>query len=510
MLRRIFPFFLLLQSVHIFAQPQPPKREFRGAWIATVKNIDWPSEALMPGDLQQEELTDLLDTLEAHHLNAVIFQVRPSGEVFYPSANEPWSQWVSGKQGKAPDPYYDPLEFAIAESHRRGMEFHAWFNPFRADLDWDSSKVLAPTHLSNKHPDWCVQYGKNLYLDPGWPEARTYIVEQVLEVVRRYPIDAIHFDDYFYPYQLPGKDFPDSSSFAQWGSPMADRGDWRRDNINQFIKVLRDSLLALAPSVQFGVSPFGVWRNQRDDPRGSATLAGQTSYDALYADVRLWLEKGWIDYVIPQAYFSIGYRAADFSELLRWWSENSFGKRVYLGHSPYKIGNNSDPNWDDPSQVNRQVALVHQNGQVQGSSWFSSRWFELNPLGFSDSLVKVHYPTPVLLPELPYLSEGKPSKPQRLSSRATRGGILLNWDEPSGEVYPLQYAVYRRKGKISPNSESKYLIKILSSNEKGWLDSKVKFFKKYTYQISALGPGYVESSPSAPRPQRYWVWAGKK
>lgn len=486
------------------ASAQSPKRELRGAWIATVKNIDWPSRGGLTVEVQQEELLTLLDTLENYGINAIFLQIRPSGEVFYPSRTEPWSQWLTGEQGRAPQPYYDPLAFAIEAAHARNMEFHAWINPFRADLDWTPDKVLATNHVGRLHPGWCVAYGRNLYLDPGWPEVRRYVIDQVLDVARRYEVDAIHFDDYFYPYQIAGQEFPDSLSFGTWGSPMAERGDWRRDNINQFIHGLRDSLLALDPSIQFGISPFGVWRNEADDPRGSPTRAGQTSYDALYADVRLWLERGWIDYIVPQLYFSIGYAPAAFDRLLDWWTENTYGRRLYIGHSPYKVGQNSDRNWDQPEQLPLQVRLTRQHPEVLGSAWFSARWFALNPLGFADSLRQNYYRQPALIPPLDYLGQTAPPRPVDLGSRSQAQGVEVQWklNRTGSTAY---YAIYRKKGTKAPSLEAKYLYALVSAEEVGlFIDEQTRFLRRYSYRITALNRAHLESEGSLPVVQRRW------
>ncbi len=500
---------LAFLSQMVLGQNSPSGRELRGAWIATVKNIDWPSRGGLSSDLQQQELLTLLDTLESVGINAIFLQIRPSGEVFYDSPFEPWSQWLTGEPGKQPQPYYDPLEFAISAAHQRGMEFHAWINPFRAELDWYPGKRLPYNHIGTRHPEWCVAYGKNLYLDPGLPEVRDYVIQIVLDIAKRYEIDAIHFDDYFYPYQIAGVDFPDSSSFELWGSPMADRGDWRRDNINQFIGTLRDSLLMVAPELQLGISPFGVWRNERDDPQGSPSRAGQTSYDALYADVRLWLRLGWIDYVVPQLYFSIGYPPADFQKLLAWWGENSYGKRLYIGHSPYKIANNSDTNWDTPAQIPMQVQLVRNNPNTLGSVWFSARWFDVNPMGFADSLRQHYYQYKALIPPLEYSEISAPARPLDLETRSNKMGVEITW-KPNEDDRTRYYAIYRRRGKELPSIESADLYRVVSSDQTVFVDEQTLFLRRYSYRITALGANHKESQASLPQVQRRWSGFGNK
>lgn len=484
---------------------QPPKREFRGAWIATVNHIDWPSRPGLSSAEQQAELSALLDTLRAHGLNAVIFQVRSVGDALYPSSVVPWSRVLTGVPGQPPQPYYDPLAFAIEQAHARSMEFHAWFNPFRADQNWDSTKVLAPQHIAYRHPDWCRVYGKGLYLDPALPEVRHYVVERVLEVVRQYPIDAVHFDDYFYPYRIAGEAFPDSLSFLQYGSPMADIGDWRRDNVTRFIRELRDSLLRVAPQVQLGISPFGVWRNDRDDPRGSPTRAGQTSYDALYADVRYWLEAGLIDYVAPQLYFSIGYAPAAFDRLLDWWRANSFGRRLYIGHALYKINDNPDANWRDPDQIPAQLRLARRYPEVKGSVWYSAKWFRQNPLGFADSLARHYYRYPALIPPLDYLDDQSPLAPNAGDADSDKPGIRLQWrlaNHPDARYV----AVYRQRGKTAPPLDPQHLLTVLPADSTQYLDTATRFLRKYSYRITVLDAAYNESERGLTLQQRRWSW----
>lgn len=497
-----------LPWLSLLGQSSPPKREFRGAWIATVNNIDWPSQPGLASEEQQDELLTLLDRLRDHGINAVILQVRAAGDAIYPSEHVPWSKSLSGRQGVSPTPAYDPLAFAIEAAHARGMEFHAWFNPFRADQNWDSSKVLATKHVATQHPNWCLAYGKGLYLDPALPQVRTHVIRRVLEVVRRYPVDAVHFDDYFYPYQVAGQAFPDSASFVRYGSPLADRGDWRRDNINRFIAELRDSLLRVAPRVQLGISPFGVWRNDRDDPRGSPTRAGQTSYDALYADVRYWLKTGQIDYVAPQLYFSIGYEPAAFDRLLEWWRDNSFGRRLYLGHSLYKVNNNADLNWQNPGQIPNQVRLIRRYPEVLGSVWYSANWFAQNPLGVADSLRENYYRYPALIPPLNYLDDRPPLPPAAPDSRSDRPGIALQWLLPN-HPDAAYVAIYRQKGNTSPPLSSEQLIALVPAQAGQYLDRDTKFLRKYSYRLTTIDTAYNESEQAATTQQRRWSgWLG--
>ncbi|RMG54045.1 MAG: hypothetical protein D6722_29590 [Bacteroidetes bacterium] len=505
MLKRLLLAFCLVCAFAILSGQDAPKREFRAAWIATVKNIDWPPRAGMPGNLQQAALIEQLDQLQAHGINAVIFQVRPACDAFYDSPYEPWSEWLTGTQGQAPVPLYDPLSFIIEECHRRGMELHAWFNPYRAATDWDSTRQLADKHPYHQYPEWFVSYGRNLYFDPGHPAARTYVSRVIMDVVRRYDIDAVHFDDYFYPYRIDTLAFPDEISFSRFGAGYRSRDDWRRANVDAFVQGLRDSLLAVKPYVKFGISPFGVWRNQDKDPEGSATRAGQTSYDDLYADVRKWLREGWIDYVAPQAYFSRGYPPADFNVIVDWWRKNSYGRHVYIGHALYKIDNNHDSNWKNPDELPAQIRQVRRLPNLQGSIFFSAKWFDANPLGFADSLAQHYYAYPALVPVMPWIDDEPPLSPVELELDAVRDGIELRWANPGAAAQRGTYfVIYRAEGKVPPSLEAGNMLAVYRDQPLRFLDTETRFLRRYTYRLTALDRHHNESQPSEFRSKRRW------
>ncbi|MCK4992803.1 MAG: family 10 glycosylhydrolase, partial [Bacteroidales bacterium] len=299
-------FLLILGFCGIFVQAlsaQSPKREFRGVWVATVANIDWPSEPGLSTYEQQHEILDIVDMHKKNGINAIILQVRPTADALYSSELEPWSGFLTGEQGKAPDPFYDPLEFWIREAHKRGMELHAWFNPYRINVD--TADFLSGSHIIHKHPEWLFSYGGRFYFSPANPGVWNFVREVVVDVVRRYDVDAIHFDDYFYPYRIENQEFPDSLDFARYGGKFyPDRlEEWRRHNVDTIIAMLGAAIKEEKPWVKFGISPFGVWRNRSEDERGSETTAGTSNYDGLYADVLLWQQKGWIDYLMPQLYW---------------------------------------------------------------------------------------------------------------------------------------------------------------------------------------------------------------
>jgi len=370
----------ILFSLMVTAQSKP---EFRGVWIATVDNIDWPPRNNYNSDSQKIAFTRLLDMHQRNGLNAIVAQVRPCTDAFYPSPYEPWSEWLTGKQGQPPLPYYDPLEFMITETHKRGMEFHAWMNPYRAEFNVRRN-ALSPTHIARLKPEWFLTYGEQRYFDPGNPEVQQYVTNVVKDVVSRYPVDAIHFDDYFYPYKIPGKEFPDYASYNKYGKGLK-KDDWRRSNTDSIIRMLSVAIKAENPNCEFGISPFGVWRNEDKDPvNGSKTMGAQSNYDDLYADILLWLKNGWIDYVAPQLYWEFSHRVAPFQTLLDWWSTHTYGKKCYIGLAIYRAGSNAA--WKDKTQLLRQIEALRNTPNIQGMVFFSSKTFEKNPYGWSDSL----------------------------------------------------------------------------------------------------------------------------
>ncbi|KKB73155.1 hypothetical protein BGLY_2318 [Bacillus glycinifermentans] len=382
-------------------------KEFRAVWIATVTNIDWPSRKGLAAEQQKEEYLKLLNDVTEMGMNAVVVQIKPTADAFYPSAYGPWSEYLTGVQGK--DPGYDPLAFLLEEAHRKNLEFHAWFNPYRITMNHTDLNRLAADHPARKHPEWVVRYGSQLFYNPGIPEAQDFIVEGIEEVVKNYEIDAVHMDDYFYPYKIAGEEFPDSETYEKYGKDrFTDIEDWRRDNVNQLVKQINAAIKKEKPAVKFGISPFGVWRNKAKDPSGSDTTAGMTNYDDLYADTREWIQKGYIDYIAPQIYWSIGFAPASYDILVAWWKNEVANRPVhlYIGQAAYKINNNSDPAWSDPEEYPRQIAL-NRASNVLGSIHFSLKDLNRNPLGVKDRLTGDLYHAPALIPGMPWLETSK-------------------------------------------------------------------------------------------------------
>ena len=391
---------LITLSVLVCSTASAQQKEFRGAWIATVDNIDWPSKGNYNANEQKAEFIRIVDMHKRNGLNALVVQVRPATDAFYPSPYEPWSEWLTGKQGRPPAPYYDPLQFMIEETHKRGMEFHAWFNPYRAVFNIAKSSI-APSHVTRLHPEWFLTYGDKRYFDPGHPGAQQFVTRIVKDVVERYDVDAIHFDDYFYPYRIAGKEFPDQKSFQKYGKGLS-KDDWRRSNVDSIIVSLSRIIKLTNPKCKFGISPFGVWRNaSQDSINGSPTSAGQTNYDDLYADILLWLRNGWIDYVAPQLYWEFEHKAAPYQPLLEWWNDHSYGRHCYIGLGIYRAGSNAA--WKDKTQLPRQIEALRNMPNIHGMIFFSSKTFESNPNGWSELLRTKYFKEPAAIPEMDWM-----------------------------------------------------------------------------------------------------------
>lgn len=471
-----------------------PKREFRAAWIATVSNIDWPSKPGLPAVQQQLEFTRRLDQLKAMGCNAAIVQIRPAADAFYPSEYEPWSRFLTGKQGQPPFPQYDPLRFMIEEAHKRNMEFHAWFNPFRALTD--SKKNPNPAgHITRTHPDWVISYGGKSYINPGVPEAREYVIKVICDVVRRYDIDAVHLDDYFYPYRIAGLEFGDQQSFQRYGQSFADKNDWRRNNVSLFVSVLNTNIKKLKPWMKLGISPFGVWRNAGTDPRGSRTRGGQTCYDDLYADVLEWLDKGWIDYVLPQLYWEHYHRAAPFEVLLPWWQQNSHNRHVYYGLGVYRMTGAAKVPWLGPGELLWQIRDIRRLNAPGGFVFYSMSSFDKIGPALRDSLSMAYNRNIAFPPPMKWL-DSIPPPPPSVKAVPSAQGTLLRWTPAAGpKEEPWRYAVYRFIDNEPVNLERSDRIIALSSGTE-FIDAAANRYLQCTYVVTALDRLWNESRPS--------------
>ena len=408
--------------------------EFRGVWVATVENIDWPSKKGLSNQEQKQEFIALLDLHQKNGMNAIIMQVRPSGDAFYPSTLEPWSEYLMGKQGLPPSPFYDPLEFMIQETHKRGMEFHAWINPYRAVFNTKKSSI-APSHITRLHPEWFLTYGDKKYFNPGLAQVWQHTNRIVRDLVTRYDIDAIHMDDYFYPYRIAGKEFPDEKTYQQNKRGLS-KEDWRRSNCDTIVKQLYATIHQIKPAVQFGISPFGIWRNKSKDPRGSETKGGQTNYDDLYADILLWLERGWVDYIAPQIYWEHGHPLANYDTIIDWWDTHSYGKNLYIGHGMYKAGTNTS--WRNKEEIPYQIKREREEENTRGSIYFSSSSFKNNPNNWNDSLQQNYYQKPALLPTIPWLVQYEVATPSVIKQSENTYQINQNQGKKVKQLAILQ------------------------------------------------------------------------
>lgn len=396
-------------SVGSAADTPTMEREFRGAWVATVSNIDWPSKPGLPADKQKAELAAILDKCVQLKLNAVVFQVRPMADALYESKLEPWSEVLTGTAGK--NPGYDPLAFAIAESHKRGLELHVWFNPYRARHPSAKSEV-SKDHIITRRPDLAKPYGKHYWMNPTHKDVQDHSLAVITDVVKRYDIDGIHIDDYFYPYKELDADkkpipFPDDDTWAayQKAGGKLTRDDWRRDAVNVFVKRMYDEAKKLKPWVKVGISPFGIWR-----PGHPEGIAGLDQYAELYADAKLWLNEGWVDYFTPQLYWPIAQEKQSFPKLLDWWAaENTKKRHLWPGLYTSRV-TGAEKGWL-PKEVADQIALTRKRKDANGVVHFSMKALLNNTGGVADEVAKV-YAEPALVPETPWLAEGKaPAKP---------------------------------------------------------------------------------------------------
>ena len=487
-------FLLMGLAVSLHAK-EYPKREMRAVWIATVENIDWPSTNKLTTDEQKAEMVALLDSVKAYNMNTIVFQIRPDADALYSSQLEPWSEWLTGKQGQAPDPWYDPLQFTISECRKRGLDIHVWLNPYRAIQNTEKTKPAA-NHVVNTHPDWMLTYGNKRYFDPGIPAVRNHVANVVSDIVRRYDIDAIHFDDYFYPYKIAGQEFPDDKSFKKYRGDFGsqEKENWRRFNVDLIIKQLHDSIKLIKPTVEFGISPFGVWRNKKNDPEGSETRAGVTNYDDLYADILKWQREKWIDYVTPQLYWYIGKEVADYAILAKWWAEHNYGCNIYIGQAPYLIDPASkDKAWQSSDEITKQLTLNRSFPEIKGSMYFSAKFMNRNPLSVKEKMIKEHYRYPSLTPVNPHVEPVVPEKPADAKIKKDGKNIVLSWQKQENNSL---FVVYQFKKLQKTKTELPEKIISITSYQKLLLPAAPGYRPgRYRYVVTSLSPSHTESEP---------------
>lgn len=439
------------------------RREFRGAWVASVANIDWPSRPGLPVPQQQRELIALLDRAAEIGLNAIVLQVRPAADALYASPYEPWSEYLTGQMGRAPEPLYDPLEFAVAEAHRRGLELHAWFNPYRA-LHPSARSAVSADHISRTRPDLVRRYGTHLWMDPGEPDVQAHSIRVILDVVRRYDIDGVHIDDYFYPYRerdSRGRQiaFPDDPS---WGRYLAaggtlNRDDWRRGNVDQFVQHLYREIKEVKPWVRFGISPFGIWR-----PGNPPQIQGFDAYEQIYADARKWLVNGWLDYFTPQLYWPIAQTPQSYPVLLRWWTEqNPLGRHIWPGNYTSRAA--GDGRWPD-TEIVGQILVTRGQPGATGNIHFSMKAL-MEDSALAAALDSAVYRQPALPPAAPWLGGEPPERPELALERGPGSAGAVLRIRPGGTVEPTWWVVRIRSAegwatRILPGSQHQYRVPV--------------------------------------------------
>ncbi|EGJ72532.1 protein of unknown function DUF187 [Bacteroides coprosuis DSM 18011] len=487
------PFFILIIflifgfSGDLLAQKYP-KREFRAGWIQIING---QFQGLSTAQAQQR-LLNQLDALKKANMNAVIFQIRAEGDALYESNLEPWSRFLTGQQGKAPNPYWDPLAFMVEECHKRGMELHAWINPYRAMMN--INKELAYSHPYIKYPERFIQYGNQLFFDPALQENRNYICSIVSDIVNRYDVDAIHMDDYFYPYPKDGMEFNDDPSFRRLGSAYTNKGDWRRDNVNLLIKQIHETVREIKPWVKFGVSPFGIYRNERSNPFGSRTN-GLQNYDDLYADVLLWVNKGWVDYNIPQIYWHVGHPVADYQVLVDWWAKNSSNRPLFIGQSVPNTIQHADPNNPNMNQLPLKMRIQRSYQSVGGSCQWPATSVVANEGRYLDALVSEYNKYPSLVPVFDFMDDKAPKSVRKVKSLWTIDGYMLFWTAPKAKTLmdeAIRYVIYRFERGQKIDLEDPSHIVAITPNEfykLPYVDGQ----KKYTYVVTALDRLHNES-----------------
>ncbi|MBQ5949511.1 family 10 glycosylhydrolase [Massilia sp. ST3] len=489
----------LSHAAHASPQDASPKRELRGVWISTHLSLDWPNRLQTP-EQQRAALASILDHNKATGMNAAFLQVRSQADAMYPSDLEPWSYYLTNQQGSAPAPAWDPLEYAIAETRKRGMEFHAWINPYRAVAtvaNEGNNAQYASTHVSRTHPEWLLQVGTVKILNPGLPEVRDHVVKVIMDIVNRYDIDGLHFDDYFYPngvipddaaYHADPRGFPDTA---------AGRADWRRDNVNLLIARVNAGIQAAKPWVKFGVSPSGIYRSSSDPAIGSPTAAGALQhYTHLFADTRKWIEQGWVDYLAPQVYWYMGQAGSDYSLLVPWWNNNAFGRHMYIGLADYKM---NTAGWTSPDQINSQIALNRAQANVSGQIHFRHAFLQANALGYRTSLMNGLYQRPALPPVMAWKGLGAPGAPTALAAAVGQDqAVQLAWNAPGDSADEFEktrrFAIYRSEQRDMDLDAPGNLLAATDAATPAFTDKSVEAGKYYYYTVTALNRLSVESA----------------
>lgn len=478
-----------------FADVKSPKREFRGAWLSTA----WQSryKTMTPNQMKQY-FSESLDKLQAMGINAVIFQVRPQADAFYKSKYEPWSAHLSGQQGVAPANGFDPLACLIEECHKRNIELHAWLNPYRVTTS--NNDKLASNHVYYTNPDKFVTYGGKIYFNPGEEFSRNFVCKVVEDILLHYDVDAIHMDDYFYPYPIAGEAFPDRDTFLrtykQRGFNINQQDDWRRDNVSLLVKEIKDVIMNTKPWVRFGISPFGIYRNKRSTPDASGSNTnGLQNYDDLYADIKLWVEKGWIDYNMPQLYWEIGHKSADYLTLLDWWAKNNFDQPLYIGEDVERTMKSIPPY--DTNQLNEKIYKARAYPQVSGFSMWPAYSLLDNYNNVANELSNQYFEYPSLIPAYTHMYDKHPKKVRNLKTEYTPSAHLLKWTSnhrPDDPITAQYYVVYRfEKGEHVDIDNAEKIVAITRDTQYQLPYEGSK--NKYVYVVTSVDRFHNESKP---------------
>lgn len=485
----LFLVFFLTKGFLSMAQTSSvfPKREMRGLWITSAYNLDWPSSASSSAKKQKAEFIEILEKHEKKHLNTIFLQIRVSADALYDSQYEPWSKVLTGKRGKKPN--YDPLQFAIEECHKRNIELHAWFNVFRGAK---SSKKIKKdkNHIVKKHPNWFLKTKAGYYFNPGKKEATDYLKNVVIDLVKKYDVDGIHFDDYFYPQEINKVKINDSKLWKKYQKSGGNLSlkDWRRDNINQFIKQISIAIKKEKPYLKFGISPVAVWRHKDVDENGSPTQHAMSSYDDLYGDSRKWLKEEWIDYLVPQLYQSTEYPHAGFKTMIEWWDSQQFSRHLYIGHAIYKL-NTEEKGWiNNPLEIKNQLLFSRKHEHIKGNAFFRASNFNRKTKEFEKILETELYPYIALVPRMPWLDNIPPNSPKNLYIKRTEKGIFLTWSPPTKAAdnqTAHSFLIYRVELNLTLDFEHPKFI-IAQQKETSFLDMSADPNINYLYFITAL------------------------
>lgn len=491
--------FCLNGKTTVNAATVQPKYEMRAAWIATVQNIDMAKG--MNRTAYTNWVKKTLDSLKSKGFNTVIFQVKPTGDALYPSKLAPWSSYITGKK-QGTNPGYDPLKIMIDEAHNRGLELHAWVNPYRVTMPNEKLSSLAQNNIALMNPKWVVKYGKQYYLNPGIPEVQDYFIQTIIELVSNYDIDAVHMDDYFYPYKIKNEVFADQNTYLEHGSKFTNINDWRRNNVNELVANINEAIKNVKPWVQFGISPFGVWRNIANDPTGSKTKAGVQNYDDLYADTRQWMKDGSIDYIAPQLYWSRSLSVANYSILLNWWNKevatyaSKHPVNLYIGLADYKVGTKDDIAWMKQFELPSQIVANRKQKSTQGQMHFSYSDINKNKLNYVTYITKNLYNNRALTPATSWNNPVVPKQPMIVEAKNEKNGVKITIDH-SKDNDARKFVIYRfEANKKESYDNSLSIVDVVYSNngKASFVDQTAQVKKTYMYGIKSISATGVEST----------------